>query len=163
MESFSDVLNSVGIIFLAFRGQNVILEIQGTLPSDPKHPSHKRMWSGVTISHVLIAMCLFPLALGGYWAYGNKVPFKNAQVVKAVSQFHGKNISEFVPGLFCILVLINCVATFQIYVMVVFDNMEMKYTSKKKEPCPRWLRIGFRLFFGGLAFFVAVALPFLET
>ncbi|KAM5562673.1 hypothetical protein ABKV19_017732 [Rosa sericea] len=28
MESFSDVLNSVGIIFLAFRGQNVILEIQ---------------------------------------------------------------------------------------------------------------------------------------
>lgn len=47
--------------------------MQGTLPSNSKYPSHKRMWSGVTMSYVVIAMCLFPLAIGGYWAYGNKV------------------------------------------------------------------------------------------
>nr|XP_004292279.2 PREDICTED: lysine histidine transporter-like 8 [Fragaria vesca subsp. vesca]XP_011458072.1 PREDICTED: lysine histidine transporter-like 8 [Fragaria vesca subsp. vesca] len=161
MESFSSVLNSVGIIFLAFRGQNVILEIQGTLPSNPRHPSCKRAWSGVTISHVVIALCLFSLALGGYRAYGNKVPFANTEVVKAVSQFHAQKISQFVLELLCILVLINCLTTFQIYGMVVFDNFEMKYTIRKKQPCPRWLRIVLRLFVGGFAFFLAVALPFL--
>lgn len=92
-----------------------------------------------------------------------QVPFTNAAILKAVSQFHGQNTSEYVLGLLCILVLINCLTTFQIYVMVVFDNMEIKYTSRKKAPCPRWLRIVFRLFFGGLAFFVAVALPFLGS
>lgn len=53
-------------------GVKVYKLMQGTLPSNPRHP-RKRMWSGVTISHVVIALCLFPLALGGYWAYGNKV------------------------------------------------------------------------------------------
>ncbi|PQP94910.1 lysine histidine transporter-like 8 [Prunus yedoensis var. nudiflora] len=142
---------------------NVILEIQGTLPSSPKHPSHKRMWSGVTMSYVLIAMCLFPLAIGGYWAYGNKEPFSNGAILKAISQFHGHNTSQYVLGLIYIIIVINCLATYQIYGMVVFDNIEIRYTSRKKERCPRWLHIVIRLLFGGLTFFIAVAFPFLGS
>lgn len=49
------------------------LMLQGTLPSNPKCPTHKRMWRGVTIACALIAMCFLPLAIGGFWAFGNKV------------------------------------------------------------------------------------------
>ncbi|CAN6688213.1 unnamed protein product [Malus baccata var. baccata] len=120
MNRFGGVLNSVGIIFLAFKGHNVILEIQ------------------------------IPSSYGG--------------LLTSFSQFNGrKNTSKAVLGLLCILVVINCLSTFQIYSMVVFDNLEFKYTSKKNKPCARWLRIAFRIFFGGLAFFIAVAFPFLPS
>ncbi|XP_068319236.1 lysine histidine transporter-like 8 [Pyrus communis] len=168
MESTIDIfggkLNAVGIIFLAFRGHNVILEIQGTLPSNPKYPIHERMWRGVTIACALIAVCFLPLAIGGFWAFGNKVPTSYRGVLILVSQFHGhKNTSKFVLGSFCMLVVIHCLSTFQIYGMVAFDNLESKYTIRKNKPCPRWLRVALRIFFGGVEFFIAVALPFLGS
>lgn len=43
------------------------------MPSDEKHPSRVPMWKGVRVSYTLIALCLFPLAIGGYWAYGQLV------------------------------------------------------------------------------------------
>ena len=49
------------------------LIFQGTLPSSPKQTSYKSMCTGVTISYIVIAMCQYPLAIGGFWAYGNKV------------------------------------------------------------------------------------------
>ncbi|KAM1795000.1 hypothetical protein ACFX11_035409 [Malus domestica] len=72
--TYGGILNALGVIFLAFRGHIVILEIQGTLPTSPKYSSHRRMWSGVTMAYyLLIAICMFPLAMVGFWAYGNKV------------------------------------------------------------------------------------------
>ena len=49
------------------------LILQGTLPSSPKQTSYKSMCMGVTISYIVIAMCQYPLAIAGFWAYGNKV------------------------------------------------------------------------------------------
>ncbi|PQQ13343.1 lysine histidine transporter-like 8 [Prunus yedoensis var. nudiflora] len=161
MDRFGGIMNSIGIIFITFRGHNVMLEIQGTLPSSSKHPSHKQMWRGVTVSYALIAMCLLPLAIAGFWAYGNKIPSSYGKILSSVSNFHGHKTSTFVLGLICIIIVINCLSTFQIYSMVVFDNLEFKYTSRKSKPCTRWLRMVFRFLFGGVAFFAAVALPFL--
>ncbi|KAB2636348.1 lysine histidine transporter-like 8 [Pyrus ussuriensis x Pyrus communis] len=164
MDIFGGKLNAVGIIFLTFRGHNVILEIQGTLPSNPRYPIHKRMWRGVTIAYALIAVCFLPLAIGGFWAFGNKVPTSYRGVLILVSQFHGhKNTSNFVLGSFCMLVVIHCLSTFQIYGMVAFDSLESKYTIRKNKPCPRWLRVALRIFSGGVEFFIAVALPFLGS
>ncbi|WJX45009.1 hypothetical protein P8452_31925 [Trifolium repens] len=70
----SDIMNAIGIIVLAFRGHNVVLEIQGTLPSNFRETSKEPMRRGVIISYILIAMCLFPLAIAGFWAYGNQIP-----------------------------------------------------------------------------------------
>jgi len=50
-----------------------ILLLQATMPSDEKHPSRVPMWKGVKASYTLIAACLFPIAIGGYWAYGHEV------------------------------------------------------------------------------------------
>ncbi|KAK7858792.1 lysine histidine transporter-like 8, partial [Quercus suber] len=40
MVRFSDALDALGFIAIAFRGHNVILKIQGTLPSSPKKKKH---------------------------------------------------------------------------------------------------------------------------
>ncbi|KAM3743598.1 hypothetical protein ACB098_07G158300 [Castanea mollissima] len=164
MEKLSDVVNALGIIALAFKGHNVILEIQGTLPSSPKQTSYKSMCTGVTISYIVIAMCQYPLAIGGFWAYRNKVPYSGGQgLLTAFSQIHGPNTSKLIMTSIYLLVLVNCLCTFQVYAMVVFDNLEVRYTSKKNQPCPRWVRTSLRIFYGGLAFFLSVTFPFLGS
>ena len=49
--------------------------LQASMPSSEKNPSQMPMWKGVKSVYLLIAMCLFSLAIGGYWAYGNMVLF----------------------------------------------------------------------------------------
>ncbi|XP_062025186.1 lysine histidine transporter-like 8 [Rosa rugosa] len=168
MDRFGRILNAIGIVFLAFRGHNVILEIQGTLPSEPKHPIHKRMWRGVIISYAIIAICLLPLAIAGFWAHGNKVPSSSVLAITAILSSAAQlprhnNTSRYVLGVICILVIIHCLSTFQIYGMVAFDNLEMKYTTRKNKPCARWLRVAFRFLFGGWVFFIAVTFPFVVS
>lgn len=43
------------------------------MPSTFKKPAHVPMWRGAKVAYIFIAMCLFPVAIGGYWAYGNLV------------------------------------------------------------------------------------------
>lgn len=157
-----DVLNALGIISFAFRGHNLVLEIQGTMPSKLKQPSRVPMWKGVKYSYLIIAICLFPLAIGGYWAYGNLMPTTGGMLT-ALYKYHGQSTSKAILGLTSMLIIINSLTSFQIYAMPVFDNLELRYVTKMNGPCPRWLRAGSRVFFGGLAFFVAVALPFLPS
>ncbi|KAL5984114.1 Lysine histidine transporter-like 8 [Asimina triloba] len=155
------ILNALGIIAFAFRGHNLALEIQSTMPSTLKHPSHIPMWRGVKFAYLVIGMCLFPVAIGGYWAYGNLIPPNG--ILTALYQFHSRDTSQAVLGLTSLLVVINCLSSFQIYAMPVFDNMESGYTSKHNKPCPWWLRSGFRAFFGAVSLFIAAAFPFLSS
>jgi hypothetical protein len=39
--------------------------LQGTMPSTLKHPSHVPMWKGVKVAYVIIALWLYPIAIGG--------------------------------------------------------------------------------------------------
>ncbi|KAL3638976.1 Lysine histidine transporter-like 8 [Castilleja foliolosa] len=161
VENICSVLNALGIIAFAFRGHNLVLEIQGTMPSTTKTPSSVPMWNGVKFSYLIIASCLFPMAIGGYWAYGNLIP-GNGGLFSALDQYHRNDTSRVILGLTSLLVVINSLTSFQIYAMPVFDNLEFRYTSTKNRPCPWWLRTGIRLFFGCLAFLISVALPFLK-
>uniref|UniRef100_A0A5B6ZQ55 Amino acid transporter transmembrane domain-containing protein n=1 Tax=Davidia involucrata TaxID=16924 RepID=A0A5B6ZQ55_DAVIN len=156
------VLNALGIIAFAFRGHNLILEIQATMPSSEKHPSHLPMWRGVKFAYLLIAVCLFPLAIGGYWAYGHKIP-ANGGMLTALYAFHSHDVSRSVLGLASIFVILNAVSSFQIYGMPMFDDMESKYTTRMNKPCPWWIRSLSRAMFGYGCFFVAVAIPFLGS
>lgn len=47
--------------------------LQATMPSTFKHPAHVPMWKGAKVAYFFIALCLFPVAIGGFWAYGNLV------------------------------------------------------------------------------------------
>lgn len=148
------------ILALAFRGHNLVLEIQGTLPTSRKRPSRKSMWRGVTISYLVIAMCLYPMAIVGYWAYGNKMPIEGG-MLGALTLFHGKSVSRHVVSAICVMIIINYVCAFQIYAMPTFDNLERIYVSKKNKACPRWARSAIKVFFGGVTYLIAVTFPFL--
>ncbi|CAN6539132.1 unnamed protein product [Malus baccata var. baccata] len=128
------VLNELGITTFAFRGHNPVLEIQGTMPSSSKRPSRLPTWEGV-------------------------IPFLNIQnrgMLNALNKYHGHDTSKFVLGLTSMLVVVNNLSSLQIYAMLVFDNLEFRFTSSVNKPCPWWLRSGFRIFFGCFAFFVSI-------
>lgn len=65
--------NALGTIAFAYAGHNVVLEIQATIPSTPEKPSKGPMWKGVVVAYIVVALCYFPVALIGYWMYGNAV------------------------------------------------------------------------------------------
>lgn len=87
----------------------------------------------------------------------------NGGMLSALKRYHGDDTSKFLLGLTSLIVVINSLSSFQIYAMPVFDNLEARYTSNRNKPCPWWLRSSFRASFGCLAFFIAVALPFLPS
>ncbi|KAK9666719.1 hypothetical protein RND81_14G206100 [Saponaria officinalis] len=156
------VLNAFGIIAFAFRGHNLVLEIQGTMPSSEKHPSRVPMWKGVKLAYLIIAMCLYPLSIGGYWAYGDLIP-RDLGMLTVLYKFHGRDTSRFILGLAASFVIINALCSYQIYSMPIFDDMEAKYTTRKKKPCPWWLRALLRALNGCITLFLAVAFPFMSS
>ncbi|KAG7024229.1 Lysine histidine transporter-like 8, partial [Cucurbita argyrosperma subsp. argyrosperma] len=159
--SVFSVMNALGIIAFAFRGHNLVLEIQATMPSTFKHPAHVPMWRGAKVAYFFIAACLFPVAIGGYWAYGNLMP--SGGMLNAIYAFHGHDIPRGLLAITFLLVVFNCLSSFQIYSMPVFDNFEASYTSRTNRPCSIWVRSGFRVFYGFVNFFIGVALPFLSS
>lgn len=66
-------LGALGDVAFAYAGHNVVLEIQATIPSTPEKPSKKPMWRGVIVAYIIVALCYFPVALVGYWAFGKAV------------------------------------------------------------------------------------------
>ena len=67
------VFNALGQISFAFAGHAVALEIQATIPSTPEKPSRIPMWHGALGAYFINAICYFPVALIGYWAFGQAV------------------------------------------------------------------------------------------
>lgn len=65
--------NALGTIAFAYAGHNVVLEIQATIPSTPEKPSKGPMWKGVVVAYIVVAICYFPVAIIGYWTFGNEV------------------------------------------------------------------------------------------
>ena len=67
------LFNALGSVAFAYAGHNVVLEIQATIPSTKERPSKIPMWRGVVFAYIIVALCYFPVAFVGYWAYGNHV------------------------------------------------------------------------------------------
>ncbi|XP_031276063.1 lysine histidine transporter-like 8 [Pistacia vera] len=158
IEQMVSVVNALGNIAFAFRGHNLILEIQATMPSDEKYFSQVPMWKGVVTAYSIILFCIFPVAIGGYWAYGNKIANVEGMLC-ALYKFHSHDVSQFMLGLISVFIVINALTSFPIYAMPTFDNMESNYTSRTERPCPWWLRVSFRALFGFGCFVTAVAMP----
>ncbi|KAJ7542931.1 hypothetical protein O6H91_09G043600 [Diphasiastrum complanatum] len=154
------VLNALGLIAFAFRGHNLVLEIQATMPSTLKHPSHVPMWKGAKGAYAVVAFCYFPMAIGGYWAYGNKM--LPSGILSSLSVYH-QDISPVLLGLTFLFVVLSSLSSFQIYSISVFDSFEQTYSGKTNKPCPKLVRLAFRLFFVFFSYFIGIALPFLAS
>ncbi|XVE74828.1 hypothetical protein DITRI_Ditri12bG0049700 [Diplodiscus trichospermus] len=66
-------LAALGGVAFAFAGHNVVLEIQATIPSTPEKSSKGPMWKGVVVAYIIVAICYFPVAFIGYWAFGSAI------------------------------------------------------------------------------------------
>lgn len=84
-------------------------------------------------------------------------------ILNALYGFHSHDIPRGLLALTCLLVVFNCLSSFQIYSMPVFDSFEAGYISRTNRPCSIWVRSGFRVFCGFFSFFIGVAFPFLSS
>ncbi|ESQ53591.1 hypothetical protein EUTSA_v10025079mg [Eutrema salsugineum] len=158
--SFDNIFNAIGLIAIAFRGNNLVLEIQGTLPSDSKNPSSKTMWRAVVISHVFIAICMFLVAIVVYWAYGDKIPGTGGPIGNYLNLYE-RDYSKRAACFIHLTFIFNCLCSYPINLMPACDNAEMVYTTKTQKPCSIFVRMMLRVFLGLVCFFVAVGFSFL--
>lgn len=112
------MLNAVGEISFAFAGHVVSLEIQATIPSTPQNPSKGPMWKGAMGAYFINAICYFPVAFIGYWAFGHDV---EDNVLMSL---------EKPPWLIAsanLMVFIHVIGSYQVQIYKTFDLVS-KYT-----------------------------------
>ncbi|KAH0915227.1 hypothetical protein HID58_029673 [Brassica napus] len=130
-----------------------------TLPSDSSNPSSKTMWRAVMISHVIIAICMFLVAIVVYWAYGDKIPATGGPIgnyLKLYEQDYSKQAACFIHLTF----IFYCLCSYPIYSMSSCDNLEMVYITKTQKPCS-FVRMMLRVLLGSVGFFITVGFSFL--
>ncbi|KAJ8768050.1 hypothetical protein K2173_020990 [Erythroxylum novogranatense] len=144
-------LTALGDVAFAYAGHNVVLEIQATIPSTPEKPSKGPMWKGVLIAYIVVGLCYFPVALVGYYIFGNNVEDnilisleKPTWLIVAANMF----------------VVVHVIGSYQLYAMPVFDMLETLLVKKLKFK-PSWmLRFITRNLYVAATMFVAICFPF---
>ncbi|XP_023549202.1 lysine histidine transporter 1 [Cucurbita pepo subsp. pepo] len=142
---------ALGDVAFAYAGHNVVLEIQATIPSTPDKPSKGPMWKGVVVAYIVVALCYFPVALIGYWMFGNAVKDnillsleRPAWLIATANMF----------------VVIHVIGSYQIYAMPVFDMIETVLVKKLNFKPSFLLRFVSRNIYVGLTMFIAITFPF---
>ncbi|KAJ6719251.1 LYSINE HISTIDINE TRANSPORTER 2-LIKE [Salix purpurea] len=146
-----DFFAALGDIAFAYAGHNVVLEIQATIPSTPEKPSKKPMWRGAFLAYVVVAICYFPVALIGYWYYGNSVEDnilisleKPAWLIATANMF----------------VVVHVIGSYQVYAMAVFDMLETALVKKLHFSPSFMLRFVTRTVYVGFTMVVGICIPF---
>lgn len=146
-----DFFNALGDVAFAYAGHNVVLEIQATIPSTPEKPSKGPMWRGVIVAYIVVALCYFPVALVGYWAFGNKV---DDNVLISLQE------PTWLIAMANLFVVVHVIGSYQIYAMPVFDMMETVLVTKLNFR-PTWiLRFVTRNLYVAFTLFIAITFPF---
>ncbi|XP_059445813.1 lysine histidine transporter 2 [Corylus avellana] len=146
-----DFFSALGDVAFAYAGHNVVLEIQATIPSTPDKPSKGPMWKGVVVAYIVVAICYFPVALLGYWVFGNEVEDnillsleKPGWLIAAANMF----------------VVVHVIGSYQIYAMPVFDMLETLLVKRLDFSPSFILRFVTRTLYVGFTMIVAIAVPF---
>ncbi|URE34665.1 lysine histidine transporter [Musa troglodytarum] len=144
-------LSALGNVAFAYAGHNVVLEIQATMPSTPEKPSKKPMWKGVIVAYVVVALCYFPVALVGYWAFGNGV---KDNILITLDK------PRWLIAMANMFVVVHVIGSYQIYAMPVFDMMETVLVKKLHFPPGLTLRLIARTVYVAFTMFIAITFPF---
>lgn len=143
--------NALGDVAFAYAGHNVVLEIQATIPSTPENPSKKPMWKGVIVAYIVVAICYFPVALIGYWAFGNAV---EDNILLSLEK------PRWLIAAANMMVVVHVIGSYQIYAMPVFDMMETVLVKKLHFPPGLILRLIARSLYVAFTMVVAICIPF---
>ncbi|GFP94072.1 lysine histidine transporter 1 [Phtheirospermum japonicum] len=144
---------ALGSIAFGYAGHNVVLEIQSTMPSTPHKPSKGPMWKGVVVAYIIVALCYFPVAIIGYWAFGEKV---GDNILVSLEK------PKWLIATANIFVVIHLLGGYQIYAMPVFDMIETVLVRKLRLKPSWYLRFFARNTYVAFTMFVAVTLPFFD-
>ncbi|KAJ7945512.1 lysine histidine transporter 1 [Quillaja saponaria] len=144
-------LSALGDIAFAYAGHNVVLEIQATIPSTPEKPSKGPMWKGVVVAYIIVALCYFPVALIGYYVFGNSVD-DNILITLEKPVWLIATANMFV--------VVHVIGSYQVYAMPVFDMMETLLVKKLKFAPSFQLRFITRTLYVAFTMIVGIAIPF---
>ncbi|XP_054787241.1 lysine histidine transporter 2-like [Prosopis cineraria] len=142
---------SLGDVAFAYAGHSVALEIQATIPSTPEKPSKGPMWRGVILAYIGVAFCYFPVAILGYYIFGDSV---------ADNVLIGLEHPSWLIAVANIFVVIHVIGGYQVFAMPVFDMMETFMVVKLKLPPSSILRFVSRTVYVAITMLVAIAVPF---
>ncbi|XP_010550273.2 PREDICTED: lysine histidine transporter 1-like [Tarenaya hassleriana] len=143
--------SAMGDVAFAYAGHNVVLEIQATIPSTPEKPSKGPMWRGVLVAYAVVALCYFPVALVGYWMFGNTV---DDNILITLEK------PAWLIALANLFVVVHVIGSYQIYAMPVFDMMESLLVRRLYFNPSRTLRFITRNLYVGVTMFIAITIPF---
>ncbi|KAJ8615680.1 hypothetical protein MRB53_035052 [Persea americana] len=146
-----DFFTSLGDVAFAYAGHNVVLEIQASIPSTPGKPSKKPMWKGVVVAYIIVAICYFPVALIGYWAFGNSV---EDNVLISLEK------PRWLIAVANMFVVIHVIGSYQVFAIPVFDMMETVLVKKFHFTPGLTLRLISRSLYVAFTMFVAITFPF---
>ncbi|XP_076881106.1 lysine histidine transporter 1-like [Bidens hawaiensis] len=150
-ETTFNFFNALGDVAFAYAGHNVVLEIQATIPSTPEKPSKGPMWRGVVVAYIVVALCYFPVALMGYYMFGNEVA-DNVLISLRRPKWLIASANMFV--------VIHVIGSYQIYAMPVFDMIETLLVKQLNFKPSRILRFITRTVYVAFTMFVAITFPF---
>ncbi|KAI3503539.1 hypothetical protein L1887_31983 [Cichorium endivia] len=143
--------SALGDVAFAYAGHNVVLEIQATIPSTPEKPSKGPMWKGVIVAYIVVAICYFPVALIGYWVFGNSVSDNILQTLQKPT---------WLIAMANLFVVVHVIGSYQIYAMPVFDMIETVLVKKLNFTPSFLLRFITRNTYVAFTMFVGICFPF---
>lgn len=143
--------SALGEVAFAYAGHNVVLEIQATIPSTPEKPSKGPMWRGVIVAYIVVALCYFPVALIGYWMFGNAV---SDNILISLEN------PAWLIAMANMFVVIHVIGSYQIYAMPVFDMIETVLVKKLHFKPSTTLRFISRNIYVAFTMFVGITFPF---
>ncbi|KAI3463082.1 hypothetical protein Pfo_019745 [Paulownia fortunei] len=143
--------SALGSIVFAYGGHNVVMEIQATMPSTPEKPSKGPMWRGVIVAYIIVAVCYLPVALIGYWMFGNAV---EENILITLQK------PKWLIAMANMFVVVHLIGSYQVYAMPVFDMMETVLVKKLKFRPTWYLRFVSRNTYVAFTTFIAITFPF---
>ncbi|CAL5185685.1 unnamed protein product [Lathyrus oleraceus] len=149
--SVFNFFNALGTVAFAYAGHNVVLEIQATIPSSPEKPSKVPMWRGVVVAYIVVALCYFPVAIVGYWIFGNEV--KDNILISLEKP-------AWLIAMANLFVVLHVIGSYQLYAMPVFDMIESLMVKKLKFTPTKTLRFIVRNLYVAFTMFVGITFPF---
>ncbi|XP_076889477.1 lysine histidine transporter 1-like [Bidens hawaiensis] len=150
-ERMFGMFTALGDIAFAYAGHNVVLEIQATIPSTPEKPSKGPMWLGCVVAYIIVAICYFPVAIIGYYIFGNCVD-DNILITLDHPRWLIASANMFV--------IIHVIGGYQIYSMAVYDMIETYLVKSMNFKPSSSLRFTVRTSFVAATTFIAITFPF---
>ncbi|CAN4079135.1 unnamed protein product [Withania somnifera] len=142
---------ALGDVAFSYAGHNVVLEIQATIPSTPEKPSKGAMWRGVVVAYIIVAVCYFPVAVVGYWVFGNSV---QDNVLVSLEK------PTWLIVMANLFVVVHVIGSYQVYAIAMFDMLETALVKQLRFRPTWYLRFISRTTYVVLTMFIGICIPF---